>query len=343
MSVLVWLIKLPFKPVVRWLTALLIVVLGLGWWTGYLDLGARYVFWRYWSYSTPLIAQAPADAKSLLLVDMTRPGISGLAPLVKTERVKKLMQNLATTLGIEPQRDLLQILSFVDVKGHRYVIYRGRFMPKTTQQALNAQAWKTRPQGRHVLYTKGESKTAWLWMEQSLMFYGPEQGLAELAKNGSFKTSIISDAQFMSDLQVAGNRHVVTGLIRALSKERPGRLVFTLDSPPEAAQSPDAQVQLATHVFAADAAHNAALQKDLQAALGPIKAATALLAGDEVKALIQASEISSDAQSVIVKSHCSAEQLAAIIGKSQKPSSLLNVTTGLGLKSIIGGLGEMLR
>ena len=35
-SVIIWFIKLPFRPVMRWITALVVIVPGLGWWSGYL-------------------------------------------------------------------------------------------------------------------------------------------------------------------------------------------------------------------------------------------------------------------------------------------------------------------
>lgn len=333
-SILFWLLKLPFRPVLRWFTGLFVLVLALGWWTGYLDLAGRHIFWRYWNYSTPLLAQAPANAKSLLLVDLTRPGISGLAPLAQSARIKKSMQELTTSLGIYPPRDLLQMLFVVDAKGQSYRVYSGRFMPETTRAALASQGFKAQQKGRRVLYTQAASTHSWLWIKQSMMLFGPNKTMAEFAQSGVFPASIISNAQFMNDLQIAGNRHVLTSVIRNVQQNNGARLIFTLDSVEQQ------QVAVAAHVFSADASQSAALHKDIEAALAMIKGASGLMAGVELNALIQSSVVKNSGSSVVVQSQCSAEQLAAIIGKSEKGAGLLNLAAGTGLNVLLTSFAE---
>ena len=334
---MLWLLKLPFRPVLRWFSAALVVVLLAGWWTGFLDLGARYVFWRYWPYSTPLIGQAPADAQSLLLVDRTRPQISQLASLAETQRVKTALQKLAATLDIDPRYDLLQLLLVVDARARRYTIYAGRFMRKTTRAALEKEGWQAQPQAEGLLFQKGGRKDAWLWQSQRRMVHGPLSLLAAEAKLLTPTAPLSLDAQLMDDLQNIGNRQTLLVAMRPAQDKKSARFYLSLNA------APAAQVDLRLHLFPHDKADKTALFNDVQRALGPLKRGAALLAGDEVNALLQSAQVEDAGLGVVVRSRCTAQQLAALIGKSEQPAGLLKLTMLPGIKKMLGGLMELLQ
>ena len=116
-SLLVWLLILPFRRGIRWLTLMALVLAAVAAWTGYLGHGARYAFWRLWPLQMPLVEYVDPGRPAFVLIDASRPDTRELAPLRQISWVQTRIQALREVLNIDPDLDLLQILLTVDGQG----------------------------------------------------------------------------------------------------------------------------------------------------------------------------------------------------------------------------------
>ncbi|MFH1809265.1 MAG: hypothetical protein ABIJ09_11010 [Pseudomonadota bacterium] len=189
-SFAVRLLTLPFRPVLRWFTLGLVLILAGATYTGHLGLGARYLWWRLWPFGTPLIEYAPEDARVLVLLDLCRPQASRLAPVFSGGALQKRVDAVAAALDVNPRRDVLQVM-WLQARGSTVplVVTRGRFIPARVRAALEPRGYT--PQGDAegpLILVHGASREAVAVVGRSVLLQGTETDVRralERARDGS--------------------------------------------------------------------------------------------------------------------------------------------------------------
>lgn len=335
------LVLLPYAPGFRWLTLVFVVLLGAAWWTGYLDLGARYGWWRLWPLNTPLVEVAAADSQAVALLDLTRPDIGRLAPLAETKQARRLAESLALRFDINPKRDLLQVLYAFSPSEGALRVYSGRFRMTQVGEALQAQgaqqlAWPDNNGGPAAQHWANPGQDAgaeeWLLYRDRFVLAGTRAAImGGLARLRGEQQSFAEQAQLAHGLNQLGIRHLVTLLWFGGGD----RQAFSMVMDPAPAEGVEA---LLWRVWSQQESPEAAAASARQVGqiLDASQGLTGLLLSANQRRLLQGAKARSQASELFVEGEAQVQDLSALLQQVQNQDAMLRMAGAVGAAALLG-------
>ncbi len=338
-SALWFLLTLPFRRGVRWLTLLLLLVAAAGWWTGHLGLAAHYAFWRFYPGGPPLVSLAPADTQSLLLVDASLPGSGRLEAIAKLPRIQAKLNQTCATLGCDPGIDLLQVLMTTSPSEGRMVVIRGRFRPATATQALTQRGYRVEQERPVLLLSHAESGRAQALVGRNLAIEGSDSAVRKtLARLHGELPALSDEARFEHWVEQLGRRHTLVALVRQAAHTTPTRAHSTgLELTALSADTRgEENVQLVLQLGPDDPASLAKLEQQANATLRALQGGARLVAAAHTQRLIAGARVERGAQTVRLESEATPADLSELLRDVDDPQVLLVMVGGVAAALVAG-------
>lgn len=339
-----WLLRLlllPLRPGFRWLTLMFLLLFAAAWWTGYLDLGGRYVWWRFWPLSTPLVGVAAANSQAVALLDMTRPGTGRLAPLAETEQARRLAESLALRFDINPKRDLLQAMFAFSPSEGPLRVYSGRFRMTQVGEALQAQGAQqlALPDNNGGPATQHWAKPGqdagaeeWLLYHDRFVLAGPRAAImGGLARLRGEQPSFAEQPQLAHGLNQLGIRHLVT-LLWFGGGDRQAFSMVMDPAPAEGAKT------LLWRVWSQQESPEAAAASARQVGqvLDASQGLTGLLLSANQRRLLQGAKARSQASELFVEGEAQVQDLRALLQQVQNQDAMVRMAGAVGVAALLG-------
>lgn len=351
-SLLWWLITLPFRPYLRWLTLLVVLVLVGGYVTGHTQLAGSYLFGRCWPLGTPLIEYAPQNASAFVLIDLTRPGAGRLRDVALRGKLKAKIDALADALSLSPRWDVLQVMMAWGNSDSTIIAARGRFTPKQISQSLGSRGYRASEMQGQPLFIK-DSGDCVLIRGRTLLLAGSQEAIAAALGRVGLDGKGLDDSEvFDRWLGRVGRRHVVTALgVQLDSRSALGALAGGELQNLEALgllidTAGDQGVQFTAALGPRSAAELNGLQNKLSALASQLRAGSAIVQSPQLKPLLANLEVRTGDQVAYLASSASIEQTAQWVDTVDDPRQLASVVVNAMAAGVVGsalsGLGNLL-
>ncbi|MBN2358012.1 MAG: hypothetical protein JXR83_01075 [Deltaproteobacteria bacterium] len=347
-----WLLTLPFRPYLRWLTLAVAAALAAGYFTGHTELAGRYLAGRFWPFGTPLIAYAPPDARALALVDMTRPGAGRLRDAALHGQLKARIDALADDLAVSPRWDVLQVMMAWSGTDGAIIAARGRFTPGRIRDSLGSRGYRESQLQGHPLFVRAPD-AAVLIRGRSLLLAGSQEAVAQaLARVAPQGKGLDESEVFGRWLERVGRRH--TCLALAVNPDRQPALgalalgeLRDLEALGLIVDTDGEQgLQFAAALGTRTQTELIALQERLSAVAGQLRAGSSVVLSPQLRPLLANLEVRSGDQVAFLQSSASVEQAGRWIETAGDPQqmagALVSVVAAGAIGGALTGLGSLL-